>query len=127
MTTLTVSASNSAPSDVFAQPFPTSKGYHIYSGANADLLLLRLEDLDRCAGVAFKEFLNIDGFSIESANVSADKEYGSEYSEFTRKLTLPASYIDHMYQSRFMRHFYSADERERFRLKWLRDPHCAGE
>jgi hypothetical protein len=34
-------------------------------------------------------------------------------------VALPADYVDHMYESRCARHFYTDDERQRFREQWL--------
>src|SRR5439155_18262314 len=45
--------------DVFAEPFDPSRGYHIYEQGGTQVLLIRLESLNRCAPTAFDEFLGI--------------------------------------------------------------------
>ena len=50
--------------DVFSIEFPHSQGYELYQSDLADLLLIRLENLNECAGEAFKKFLDIDDFTL---------------------------------------------------------------
>jgi hypothetical protein len=106
--------------DIFSLPFPKSKGYCIYESEMADILLLRLEDLDRVAGEAFKEFMEIPDFRLVNANVASDKGYASLYEKFKEYVDLPEDYLDRMYGSRYMRHFYSNDEIMMFRKKWCK-------
>ena len=104
--------------DVYASEFPKDKGYEIYNGKTADLLLIRLEDLDRCATAAFKEFLNLDDFTLVNTNVGSAKDYAPVYKKFKESIQLPEAYLDKFYDSKFVRHMYSASEIERFRSKW---------
>ncbi|MBA2409663.1 MAG: hypothetical protein H0V62_07800 [Gammaproteobacteria bacterium] len=106
--------------DVFGSEFPKSKGYEIYLGERADLLLIRLEDLDRCAGDAFGEFLGLSRFELEDDNVASTKDYASAYEEFKRAAILPESYVDVVYGSMSARHFYTEDERAVFKARCAR-------
>jgi hypothetical protein len=104
--------------DVFEVPFPQAGGYQIYHSAKADLLLLRLEDLDRVAVPAMDEFLGLKDFQIYNANVSEDKEYADIYRDF-KQVSLPAEYVDGVYRSKMAAHFYSQAELDTFRKKWV--------
>jgi len=104
--------------DVFDREFPKSKGYCIYEGKSADILLLRLEDLNRVAAEAFREFLDISHFELTIANVGEEKSYALLYKKFKEQVDLPDEYLERMYDSRYMRHFYSAGEIDRFQNKW---------
>jgi hypothetical protein len=106
--------------DVFASEFPRAKGYRVYQRTGASLLLLRLEDLDRCHKEAFREFLGLEDFQLVPANVGSEKRYRRFYEAFLRYVTLPASVLDEMYSLPYVTHCYSADEIARFRAKWLR-------
>lgn len=109
--------------DLFATDFPIAQGYKIYEAQQVDILLIRLENLNRCAAQAFKEFLDIDNLTIKSHNIGSEKDYADIYQMFKDSIVLPPSYIDWMYSSKFTRHFYSPAEIERFRAKWSRkDP-----
>ena len=62
--------------DVYATEFPKHRGYTIYHGANIDLLIIRLEDLNKCVQNAFQEFLGIEDFILINKNISNKKDYG---------------------------------------------------
>lgn len=104
--------------DVFETPFSPSRGFHIYRGEAADVLLIRLESLNQCAPQAFKDFLDIDDFVLRNANVSENKDYAAVYRRFKESISLPRDYVSRVYSSKFMRHFYSPEEIEKFSAKW---------
>ncbi|HKF94623.1 MAG TPA: putative capsular polysaccharide synthesis family protein [Gammaproteobacteria bacterium] len=104
--------------DVFAHSFPTHQGYQIYHGERADLLLMRLEDLDRSAARAFKEFLGINEFSLVRRNIAATKHYAAVYKEFKKTIILPEPYIDAICADKGARHFYTAEELDQFRATY---------
>jgi hypothetical protein len=104
--------------DVYATPFPREKGYAIYHSDRADLLLIRLRDLDRCASQAIPEFLDLDAFALVNANVGETKSYVDVYRAFKAQITFPRDYLDRMYDARFAKHFYSEAERQAFRDQW---------
>jgi hypothetical protein len=106
--------------NVYACEFPTKAGYKIYVGKSADLLVMRVEDLNKCSGAAFKEFLGIKDFALRTENASAELRYSEGYRDFMREIKLPESYIERMYRSKYMRHFYEKEEIDGFRAKWLR-------
>lgn len=106
--------------DVYATPFPQERGYTIYRGRNARLLLIRLEDLNRVAKVAFREAFHLPHLQLARANVGAEKDYQEIYHAFRERAQLPQTYLDAMITSRYARHFYSAAELERDRAAWTR-------
>jgi hypothetical protein len=105
--------------DVFASEFPKSKGYGIYRNGQVEVLVLKLEDLNRCAAAAFRDFLGIDNFRVRTKNVAEGKDYHAAYQEFKRGIRLPRSFVDRMYESKCVRHFYSEREISRFKANWL--------
>jgi len=106
--------------DVFESEFPVERGYQISRRDNADFLVIRLEDLNRCAAQAFSEFLGVDGFQLINRNVGGGKEYAEIYDRFKRIIKLPSDYLDRMYDSKFARHFYTEVEIAEFRKRWVR-------
>ena len=107
--------------DVFSSEFPRSRGYNIYETKYANVLLIRLENLNSCVKDAFKDFLDIDDFSLINTNTGAEKDYAPVYKKFKDSIELPDSYIDKLYNSKYTKHFYSQDEIEKFRKKWRRE------
>ncbi|VEP12679.1 conserved hypothetical protein [Hyella patelloides LEGE 07179] len=106
--------------DVFASEFPKSKGYKIYRGDYADLLLLKLEKLNECSQKVIPEFLGINNFVLDNANVGQRKQYADTYTDLLKSIIVPDSYIDKMYDSKYTKHFYSDQEIEVFTQKWLK-------
>jgi hypothetical protein len=106
--------------DIYQSAFPKSIGYKIYHDKIADVLVIRLENLNECAYKAFKEFLDIDNFSLIVENVSTDKIYADLYQKFKDSIVLPHGYIDKLYNSKYMRHFYSEEEINALSAKWFR-------
>jgi hypothetical protein len=104
--------------DVYATPFDREKGYATYHSPQADLLLIRLKDLNRCASQAISQFLGLDTFTLINANVAESKAYVDVYRAFKAQITFPAPFLERVYHSGFVRHFYSEDERHEFSLKW---------
>ena len=105
--------------DVYASEFDPLKGYKIYDSPRAEILLLRLEDLTKCGKDAFDKFLGIPHFEIKNKNVSSEKKYSEEYALFKKGANLPEPYVERMYESQYMKHFYSKEERQKLRAKWL--------
>jgi len=106
--------------DVFATAFPKEAGYAIYEGRNSKLLLLRLESLQACSADAFRQFLGIASFRPVPANSSENKHYRAFYDRFKREVVLSDSYLEKVYGSQLARHFYTEQELQRFKAKWLR-------
>lgn len=104
--------------DVFARPFPVSRGYDTYGSANSRVLLVRLEDLDRVANTAFAEFLGTGVANVVRSNDAADKVYADVYRRFKKLLKIPRQYVDRMYSSQYSRHFYTPAELAAFRAHW---------
>lgn len=104
--------------DVLTEGFSPTKGYGIYRSDRADLLVVRLESLADCAEGALKEFLGIDGFRTINRNIGAKKIYAPLYEAFKRCAIFDSDYIETLYDSKFMRTFYSSDEIAAARATW---------
>ena len=103
--------------DVYANKFPKSKGYEIYRGKWADLLLLRLENLSQCASEAFNEYLGIENFRLINKNIAHDKKYNLAYKEFKNTVELPDAHIDSIYKLKQVQHFYTDEEIQGFKAR----------
>ncbi|MEO0534781.1 MAG: putative capsular polysaccharide synthesis family protein [Cyanobacteria bacterium P01_A01_bin.123] len=101
--------------DVFSIPFDMERGYQICEGEQADVLILKLEVLNQVVAEAFNIFLGIKDFEVKSENIGADKSYAQCYKLFKKTLSLPESYLDKMYLSKYVNHFYSKAEISAFR------------
>jgi hypothetical protein len=108
--------------DIYDCYFPTSNGYKICKFKNADILIIKVEHLDKCAAEAFKKFLNIRNFNLLVQNVGDKKEYAEIYRVFKNNTHFPDSLLNKIYSSKMVRHFYSEEEIEEFKRKWSKIP-----
>lgn len=104
--------------DVFEYPFKLEQGYQIYQGDRADVLLLKLECLNEIVTESMEAFLSVKEFQLKPENIGADKDYAHIYRSFKQQIKLPEAYLDHMYGSKYVQHFYSQQEIDAFRAKW---------
>ncbi|MGB9498884.1 MAG: putative capsular polysaccharide synthesis family protein [Dissulfuribacterales bacterium] len=105
--------------DVFQHPFPYDKGYAILERLPYELLILKLETEEAVKAEAVGKFLNIANFKLSRHNIGEHKVYSKTYKEFKRHINVPKGYVDKMCKSKYMRHFYSSEEIEAIRRKWL--------
>jgi hypothetical protein len=104
--------------DLYAREFPGLKQYKIYHENIADILLIKLEYLDSCFAEAFKDFLGLENLKLLKANVGEDKPSAGMYRRFKEQIKFPQSYLESIYTTKFMRHFYSESEINQFKNKW---------
>jgi hypothetical protein len=104
--------------DVYAAPFPHTRGYALYEAERARMLLMRLEDLDRCANQALGEFLGVPPLVLARKNSGQQKAYGKLYQEFMEQLRLEPDYVRAMHSTRYAEHFYTPQELEASVSRW---------
>lgn len=105
--------------DVYASPFDHASGFSRIQHGGLDLMIYRQEELSRL-GPAFASFLELPDFAIGAANVGSAKKYATLYREIVRRFRLPGNLLSSLYDSPFMRHFYSDDERQQAYDRWVR-------
>jgi Putative capsular polysaccharide synthesis protein len=96
--------------DVYAEAFPRERGYQVFEGAQARMLVLRMEDLERVASKAISEFLGVPQFRLSRANDAEEKSYGDIYHAFLSAVALPERYYAEMHSLKYSKHFYSEAE-----------------
>lgn len=105
--------------DIYAKPFDQEKGFQIYESKTprVQVIILRLEDLNACS----KElgiFLGIEGFQLAWGNAPDGKWYEPTYKRFKERYRPTAQEIEVIYNSRFMRYFYSPEQIGSLIQKW---------
>jgi hypothetical protein len=104
--------------DVFAEPFSCEDGYRIYRRDRFDLLLIRMEDINRIGASALSSFLDMPEFQLVNRNVGAEKDYADSYRKVKSRIVFPARYLDKIHGSKYARHFYTEQELLVFRRRW---------
>lgn len=102
---------NSLGVDVYEYDFDHEKGYTIISKDNIELLIYRFEDLPRIFSQAIEEYLGIPDLKLPHINVAPQKKF-----HFDKK------FLDEIYSSRMIRHFYTEEEIENFYRQWQKKP-----
>jgi Putative capsular polysaccharide synthesis protein len=104
--------------DVYAQPFPKERGWQRFSNDAVELLVLRLEDLDRVFGEALTSFLGQPIAELELHHIGDEQKYAELYKRFKATQRFPAEVLDRYYDTAYCRHFYTPEEIARFRQRW---------
>lgn len=104
--------------DIFSTPF-SSPDYQIYSHPNVHVLLIKVENMTACLCSALQSFLGLPIQAIYQANIGSRKPYHRLYEMVLDTLTIPAADLDRIYRAQYVRHFYSPEEIDGFRRRWL--------
>lgn len=105
--------------DIFAEPFDQARGWQIYEGEEARLLLIRQESFARLPEAMSAFYgLRVRPAAIPHANAGEQHAYRGSYREAKAKIRVPASVLDTVYSARYTRHFYSPDEIRGFKERW---------
>jgi len=106
--------------DVYAEPFDSAAGWQHYRHGRAELLLIRLEDLDRQGPAAIADFLELSGpLALATANDRSRQANGGTYAELGRAPGLDPAVVEGVYAGRYARHFYAPAERQAFAARWI--------
>lgn len=106
--------------DVLKSGFPIDKGYEIYRNGRVELLVIRLESLVHVVAPAMHEFLGIEDFRLINSNIGAKKVYAPLYDAFKKHVVIDTDYAGKLYDSEYMRTFYSQDEIRAAKDTWLK-------
>ena len=107
--------------DVYEAGFPHAQGYSIFETRFARVLVYRFENFEALPG-ALSEFLGWNIKELASTNLGGSKDYAEQYRFVKKHLRLPADFVSGLYETRLMRHFYSAEERRHWHGRWADVP-----
>ncbi len=100
--------------DVYQAPFDPNKRY-VRCGR---VLLFRIDCPDAVKGAVLSETLGRQ-ITIGRTNESADKRYSGLYEKVKEIAFFDEAFLDRIYGSRYVRHFWTDEEIEAFRQSWL--------
>ena len=107
--------------DIYAHLFDVEARHVTCSSGSRSLLLMRVDLPDESKQVALGEFLGVEVPGMSRRNAASDKAYSDAYRAFKAELALPEAYLDRLYESRVVRHFYAPHEIDALRARWLGD------
>jgi len=103
--------------DVYSHDFDTGKGYGLVQQRNIQLLILQNERIDKNENI-IADFLGCKTLKIQHANQANRMWYADLYASFKASYQPSKEYIDRMYTSKYMQHFYSDQALKAFQDKW---------
>lgn len=103
--------------DVFKHPFPAA-GAHVIEEPPYRLLILRADLADREKIDHLQSFLGIADLPLIPANIGEQKAYAEAYRAFRNELVLTPAYVDRLLESKYAIHFFDAEQRAAFRVRW---------
>ncbi len=109
--------------DVLGVSFPKTKGWKIYDDF---LLVIKTESLNKAFPEAFRKLAKLSEdtpVKIEHRATGFEKhgpEVGAIYKELLWNAKFDEAFLDRMYETDYVKHFYLAKEVKKFRAQWAR-------
>jgi Putative capsular polysaccharide synthesis protein len=106
--------------DLFSRAFDRRSGFEIFKEGRFELLAGKLERLSNHGAGHLGRFLDLGGdFPIPQSRARSATGEAALYDQVRRGLKLPAGLLDEVYSSRVCKYFYTPEELEGFRTRWI--------
>ena len=104
--------------DIYDYPFDKEKGFTIIEKNDVQLFLGKLENFN-CYVSYMENFLNVGELNFSRRNNALKKWYGNLYEGFKKSFALDKDELSKIYDQNFVKHFYTTEEVENFKEKFL--------
>jgi hypothetical protein len=106
--------------DVYKHEFNKELGYSVIGNRGLEVLIIKSEISDDNKTAGLRSFLgDACGIrAISKSNVGVDKNYADVYNDFLGSVVFRDGYLDRMYHSKYVRHFYTENEIREFYARW---------
>lgn len=104
--------------DFRCHPFNRKRRSTRFASDRLRLLILRHEDPTPIKEAELGWLMGCNQIALPRANVTAEKAEGTAYANFLARFKAPSRWIDELYNDDAIRHFYTPEEREHFRMRW---------
>jgi len=93
--------------DIYSIHFSRQKGFAILHDEKADLLFMRMEDLNEHFPEALREFLSLrKPVEMMQSNITGQKKKAGIYQQVRQQLEPPPEYLAKLHATEYYRHFY---------------------
>jgi len=112
--------------DVYASSFDPEQGWQLIETDQFRVVIVKLEDIRKNHVLALNALLAKrfgNGETVEaliSSNLSEDKWYSEKMRKFKETISFSEEELDEAYGSKYMLHFYSAEQIHNLRSKWVK-------
>jgi hypothetical protein len=113
--------------DIYEHPFDRDKGWLIIETDEWNILVVRFEDINKNYCEAVNAFVaprfgkNIRYKKMRPFNVSDDKWYSTLMKEFKSTITFNKEMFESVFNSKYVKHFYTEKEIEKMKSKYRMD------
>jgi hypothetical protein len=107
--------------DVYKGEFNHKEGYCIVRSDNIDLFIYKFESLSDKLVNVMADFLNLSDLNVPRVNMAIEKEYGKNYNTIRETLKFDKNFLDSVYDSKHVKHFYTEKEIKVFYNRWSAD------
>lgn len=104
--------------DVFDYRFNKDGGVSIIEDKNLQIMIIKLEKIKKVES-NIGDFLGVNNFQLLKKNMSQKKWYNGIYNKFKSEILINNEYINELYDSKYMKHFYSENEINLFKEKYM--------
>jgi hypothetical protein len=105
--------------DVYDVPFNKDEGYIVMQTNVFDILLVRSEGLSSMPAELFEEFIGASGLEVQQVLVGENRPYADVYKAFKEQVRFPKQFVDALYDTPYMKTFYSAGQIDEFRQNFV--------
>lgn len=103
--------------DIYAHQFDYDRGYVRLMNEVVDLFLYRQESMGKLER-PLAEFIGLPNFRLKRDNDSSAKSYNATYLSLMKKFVIPQAVLESLYETKYMRFFFSDEERSRYMKYW---------
>lgn len=106
--------------DIYNYPFNKEAAFSIIKDFGYEILILKVETTNAQKEKILEAFLGKE-ITIENSNTAESKHYKDTYTSFKKAITLPLTYSNNLYNSKYMNYFYIEEEIALFKKRWKHD------
>lgn len=106
--------------NIYEYPFDKERGYSIIKENNVEIFIYQCEKLDEIYQNLF-DFLGVSGRSLSLGNTADKKWYYPYYKEAVKNIEFSREYFESCYGSKELHHFYSEEDVQGFKDKWIKN------
>lgn len=104
--------------DIFAAPFDHEAGYQALTRDRLSVGVIRHDRFDDALAPFIRAVAGLDAPRVGRINDSSAKGYGEVYAAMRASMRLPSQLVERTYDSVYVRHFFTDEERESAVTRW---------
>ena len=107
--------------DPFSDAFDHDKGYLIVENNKLRFAALKFEQMNDVFNDCIEELLGkkVGNLGIAHENIHRNKSFDQAHQVLKSELKLSGEFLDRLYSTRLMQHYYSDEERAAFTQRWI--------